>query len=215
MLVGRCMRDKWYADKRDLVKWGSLVALAEQYDAKHILQILYYRQAEWPEIDLNGHQVPLHSAVTRHFRLCARAVEIEIPAEVEILADTFADRAQYHQVVLDRVRGRQTTPGIILLDPDTGLEPQRPSLAHVLSREVADVWTQLVAGDMLALYQHQTNRNGRPWISAKKGQFERAIGLRRGAAGLARSKGIARDVVLFYAQKPAHNRLHRTRSARQ
>jgi hypothetical protein len=37
------MRDKWYVDNRDLVKWGILLRLAERYAAKHILQVLYYR----------------------------------------------------------------------------------------------------------------------------------------------------------------------------
>ena len=42
------MRDQWYADNRDLVKWGILLRLAERYATKHILQILYYRTTcEW------------------------------------------------------------------------------------------------------------------------------------------------------------------------
>ncbi len=40
-----------------------------------------------------------------------------------------------------------------------------------------------------------------PWITPKKKQFERAIGLSIGAAKLARSEKIARDVVFFYAPK--------------
>jgi len=40
------MRDKWYADNRDLVKWGVLLTLAERHAAKHILQVLYYRPTE-------------------------------------------------------------------------------------------------------------------------------------------------------------------------
>ena len=37
------MRDKYYADNRDLVKWGVLLTLAEQHAARHILQVMYYQ----------------------------------------------------------------------------------------------------------------------------------------------------------------------------
>lgn len=209
------MRDKWYGDNRDLVKWGALVALAEQHGAETILQILYYRPTMWSEIYLNGEQVDLPTPVIRHFRQCAAAAAIQVGAHVEILDAPFVDRAEYQQLVIESVRSIQKHPSIIVLDPDTGLEPRRPSLDHVLESEVAEVWAQLADGDILAVYQHQTNRNGRPWVDAKKGQFERAIAVTDGLAGVARSEAIARDVVLFYAQKPANNGLHRTRAARR
>jgi len=33
------MRDCWYADKRDLVKWGVLTVLAKKYEARNVLQM--------------------------------------------------------------------------------------------------------------------------------------------------------------------------------
>jgi len=120
---------------------------------------------------------------------------------VEVLADTFANRDEYHRLVVERIRSRPVTPGIVFLDPDTGLESRVPSLDHVLDSELADLWTELKINDVLVFYQHQTNRNGQSWITPKRGQFERALGLPIGAAKLARSEQIARDVVFFYAQK--------------
>ena len=32
------MRDRWYADSRDLIKWGVLLRLAESFDARRVLQ---------------------------------------------------------------------------------------------------------------------------------------------------------------------------------
>lgn len=180
------MRDKWYADNRDLVKWGVLLTLAERHAARHILQVLYYRPTEWPKLELDGEQVSMPAEVIRHFRIAAAAA-IEASAPVEVLADTFATRAEYHQVVIDRIRSRPTTPGIVFLDPDTGLESQTPSLDHVLDSELAELWNELKAGDVLVFYEHQTNRNGQPWIAPKKQQFERVLGLSIGAAKLARS----------------------------
>lgn len=66
---------------------------------------------------------------------------------------------------------------------------------------MAELWGEIKVGDILVFYQHQANRNGQPWIAPTKDQFERALGLPNGAAKLARSERIARDVVFFYARK--------------
>lgn len=195
------MRDKWYADNRDLVKWAVLLTLAERYAVKHILQVLYYRPTEWPQVEVDGDPISMPAAVVQHFRTAAAASTIEAFAAVEVVAYPFVRRDEYHRMVIDRIRSRQTTPGIVFLDPDTGLESQTPSLDHVLERELAEVWAELKAGDVLVFYQHQTNRNGQPWIGPKKEQFERVLGLATGAAKLARAEQIARDVVFFYVLK--------------
>ncbi len=195
------MRDKWYGDNRDLVKWGVLLTLADRFAARSILQVAYYRPTDWAGLDLDGEAVPLPPAVVRHFRSLTAAAAIESSATIEVFADALTNRTDYQRAVIERIRRRPATPGIVFLDPDTGLEPRAPSLEHVLDREIAEVWEALKDGDVLVVYQHQTNRNGQPWIASKKEQFEKAIGVQVGSAGLARSEQIARDVVLFYKQK--------------
>jgi hypothetical protein len=37
------VKDKWYGDNRDLVKWGVLLLLAKRYAAGRIVQVAYYR----------------------------------------------------------------------------------------------------------------------------------------------------------------------------
>jgi hypothetical protein len=71
----------------------------------------------------------------------------------------------------------------VFLNPDTGLEPEKPSFEHVLESEFSVIWRALDTGDVLVFYQHQTNRNGQPWIHPKKLQFESAIGLASGGDG--------------------------------
>ena len=195
------MRDRWYADNRDLVKWGVLLTLAERYEVRHILQVLYYRRTDWAPLLVGGKDVKLPETVIRHFRRAASISTIDAPCPVDVVPDTFADRAEYHRLVISRIQSRAETPGIVFLDPDTGLEPRVPTLDHVLNTELAELWQVLQAGDVLVFYQHQTNRNGAPWVGSKKEQFERALGIPVGAAGLAQSENIARDVVLLYAQK--------------
>jgi hypothetical protein len=87
------------------------------------------------------------------------------------------------------------------LDPDTGLEPERPSLKHVLESELGEIWEQMAPGDVLVFYQHRTNRSGEPWVDAKRTQFENALGLKRRAAKVAGLENLAGDIVLFYRQK--------------
>ena len=195
------MRDKWYADNRDLVKWGVLLTLAERHAATHILQVLYYRPTEWAYLEVDGEDVPVPAAVIRHFRRTSAVLAINAPVPIEVVADTFENREEYHRVVVDCIRRRSTTPGIVFLDPDTGLASRTPTLDHVLESELSTLWAELKAGDVLVFYQHQTNRNGQPWIPEKKEQFERAIGLPAGTAKLARAEKIAQDVVFFYARK--------------
>ena len=102
---------------------------------------------------------------------------------------------------VDRIRSRPAGPGILFLDPDTGLESRKPSLDHVPDSELAKMWTELKAGNVLVVYQYLTNQAGQPWIPDKKEQFERAIGLPLGSAKLAWSEPIAPDVAFFYSQK--------------
>ncbi len=195
------MRDKWYADNRDLVKWGVLLTLAERHAATHILQVLYYRPTKWAYLEVDGEDVPVPAAVIRHFRRTSAVSAINAPVPIEVVADTFENREEYHRVVVHCICRRSTTPGIVFLDPDTGLVSRTPTLDHVLDSELSTLWAELKAGDVLVFYQHQTNRNGQPWIPPKKEQFERAIGLPVGTAKQALAGKIAKDVVFFYARK--------------
>ncbi len=195
------MRDKWYGDKRDLIKWGVLLELARRHGAEHILQVLYFRNTDWGELEIDEELVKLPTEVLRHFRTTTSISSITCPAQVETVPEIFRDRDLYLKLVLDRIRSRARCPGIVFLDPDTGLEPRVPGLQHVLEQELAKIWIILRPGDLIVFYQHQTNRNGAAWIEPKKEQFERALSISAGTAKLARAPKIAPDVAFFYAEK--------------
>jgi hypothetical protein len=76
----------------------------------------------------------------------------------------------------------------------------------VFEQELQAIWASLAARDLLALYQHQTNRKGTPWLEPKREQFERALSLSRGSARVAKAPAIARDVALIYASKAGRGR---------
>lgn len=196
------MQDIWYGDKRDLAKWGVVLTLANRYSLEHVLQVLYYRPNEWPALDISGETVPLPLEVIQHFRNANGIRRISACCTVDTVSEVLSDRTDYHEEVLKRIRSRIGVPGIVFLDPDTGLEPAgKTTLSHVLEIELASIWNEMQSGDLLVFYQHQTNRNNSPWIESKKEQFEKSIGIPLGSAQLAQAQQIARDVVFFFVQK--------------
>lgn len=195
------LRDRWYGDNRDLVKWGLLVELAARYRAKHILQVLYFRATIWKHLKIDGDTVELSPEVIQHFRKAASIAAMQCSAQIEVISDSFEKRSDYLEIVLKRIHSRKRLPGIVFLDPDTGLASSKPKLEHVLDSEVRAIWDNLSTGDVLVFYQHQTNRNGEPWMEPKKAQFERALDAVRGSAKLALAPDIARDVAFFFTQK--------------
>lgn len=196
------MKDKWYGDDRDLVKWGILLHLARSFSAKRILQVAYFRRSTWAKIEIGGQEYPIPSAVIKHFRNLLNIQNLSSAVQIQILDSMLTNRDQYKQDVVAKVVDGQH-PCVVFLDPDTGLEPprSRPGLEHVLDSELAYIWKEMSISDVLVFYQHMTNRNGQPWIEPKRSQFERALKLPHGSTKVARGLGIAADIALFYCRK--------------
>lgn len=195
------MRDQRYCGNRDLVTWGVLVRLAESFRARHILQVLYYRPADLGDLDLGGEKAPFPDIVAAHFREASDLRRIECGAKVEVIAPA-AGAAEHQRSVVEGIQSRGETPGIVFLDLSGGLDPSS-GIQHVRNDDLVEIWRQLRAGDVLALSQHQTNRNGSPWVEARRGQFERALGIEPGTVRVARAERIATDVVVLYLPKPS------------
>ena len=195
------MRDEWYSDNRDLVKWGVLLKLAELHNMATILQVAYYHPPRWDEkgIDIDGNAYPLPQEVVSHFRDIKKIKAMRSNARVRVLVDPFQDRDRYLQRVLMAIRSLPR-PAIVFLDPDTGLEPLgKAKPVHVLEKELCEIWHALRRGDLLALYQHQIREDR--WVEKKRAQFENAIGLDPGGSKLAQGRAIARDVAFFFSRR--------------
>jgi len=196
------MKDIWYSDNRDLVKWGVLLKLAELHGADTILQVAYYRSNTWPKIEIDGVSYSLPGAILEHFRRVGNAGALRSNAKILVVDLPWQDRAAYLEHVLRCIRDLPERPSIVFLDPDIGLEPKGGAgLEHVSETELRTIWQALRPGDVLVFYQHRTNRNSRPWIEPKKAQFERSLGLESGRGKVAHGQAIAHDVVLFFTQK--------------
>jgi len=211
------MRDLWYGDKRDLVKWATLVGLAQRYQMRHILQVLYYRKCTWQGIEIDGENFELPQNVIEHFRDVSKICAMKGELAIEVVQEAFsnAGRKAYFETVKAAIEERSTSPGIVFLDPDTGLEPRagadtghshrcKAKSEHVCEFELANLWKLLSGDDLLVFYQHRIRERG--WREAKRKQFARALGLRDSEAENVRvafADRIANDVAFYFLQKPS------------
>lgn len=195
------MRDIWYADNRDLVKWGVLLRLAAIFEAVRIIHLAFYRPSEFGKLLIDGREHDIPEEVIAHFRNLRTIGSIGSKVRVTVFDPVFKDRAAHQQAILALLPAFGQERCIIFLDPDTGLEPRTPSLDHVLAPEVRAIWDKMKSGDVFAFYQHQTNRSGQPWVEPKRGQLAEALGIPIQALKIASGVGIAQDVVFFYTQK--------------
>ena len=196
------MRDVWYADNRDLIKWGVLFRLAEKFEAARIIQIVYYRPSTFGQIEIDGQQVTIPEEVIAHFRNVRAVGSIDSHIRVSVFDPVLQNRQTYLQAVVALLPAYAGERCVVFLDPDTGLEPQTPSLEHVLGAEVSAIWSSMKSGDVFVFYQHQTNRAGLPWIPQKHAQLAQALGVPQASLKIASGEAIARDVVFFFIQRP-------------
>jgi hypothetical protein len=196
------MRDKFFADNRDLVKWAVLHRLAEIFQAQRILQLAFYRQSEFANIIIDGQEYDIPQEVLGHFRDLRTIGNINSEIRINVFYDLFEHRGNYLESVKDFLSRFLQERCVVFLDPDTGLEPQHPSLDHVLESEAKAIWETMKSGDIYVFYQHQTNRAGRPWIEPKRRQLEEALRLPEQSIKIAQDPQIAHDVAFFYKQKP-------------
>ena len=195
------MRDTWYADNRDLVKWSVLFRLAERYGACLILQIAYYRPSKFGSVIIDDKEVTIPQEVLQHFRSIQNVKNIESKIEVFVFDNLIGDRTAYLDEAISFIKSHRNGTRIVFLDPDIGLEPSRPSLGHVLESEALAFWNILEIGDIFVFYQHQTNRNKQPWIETKRVQLAEAIKIRENQLKVAHGMAIASDVVFYYSRK--------------
>ena len=200
------MRDQWYGDNRDLVKWGALVHLARREAVSVILHVAMYRPGLAPAA-LTTARGPVDppAEVFRHFRDLddIQRLALVTGLAIEVLKQPFTDRAAYFGRVCERVRAPRGGPILVLLDPDIGLAPENPGPEHVTSAEVAVVFEALRSGDVLVCYQHA--RRQKDWRGRARRAFANAPGLPSFEVEALGSE-LARDVLLLAVKKGAPQR---------
>ena len=194
------MRDQWYGDDRDLVKWSALIHVARREAITEILHVAMYRPSQpmAPMTTAFGPVAP-PDEVLEHFRdldniqRLAQATGVEI----EVFKDLFTHRSAYFRQVCDRIQARER-PVVAFLDPDIGLEPEQGGPEHVTSAEIAMLFAALRPGDLLVCYQHARRQKG--WRGRARRAFANAPGLPSFEVEVLESE-LVRDVLLFAVKK--------------
>ena len=195
------MRERWFGDNRDLVKWGSLIQLAEEGRISTVVQVLYLTESPRPELEREGAAFVLSDRVWKHFRNI-RSVESlagRFPGEIRVFDRPFihADRSGYHDELVTELKTLRRRKKIVFLDPDTGIAPSRATERHVTLEEIKRIWSSLGSRDWLVLYQHRPHKKN--WVTESAERFRETC---EGApVDVFRGPYIASDVVFLAAQK--------------
>ena len=195
------MRDRWYGDDRDVVKWSAVLHLARREDVADVLYAALYRSDDdWPPLATARGPAALPEEVVRHFRDLDDLQRLAARTGLRIAAvkEPFVDRAAYFRRLCGRV-GRCAGPVLVLLDPDTGLAPEGGAgPEHVTSDEVAALFAALRPGDLLVCYQHA--RRQKDWRGRARRAFANAPGVPSFDVEALRSD-LARDVLMLAVKK--------------
>jgi hypothetical protein len=178
------MRHQWYADARDLIKWGALIHLAEEQDIKRIIQVAYLRpDVIRPKLQLGNNSIEMPVVVWSHFRNLNDIKRLAKSSGIKI--DLFStpynveDRLAYSEAIARQYRAiKKEWPAIVFLDPDTGIAERNTKPVHVTPDEVRRIWGALSPESWLVLYQHRFRH--KKWQLFKRSEFAKAIDLRQG-----------------------------------
>ena len=168
------MRDQWYGDDRDVLKWSTLVHLARRESVTGILHVAMYRPSQ--------PIAPLATATG---------------LEVDVFKSPFTDRVAYFGEVCGLVRARSGRV-IVFLDPDIGIEAEQGGPEHVTSADIARVFEALRPGDLLVCYQHARRQKG--WRGRARRAFANAPGMPSFDVEVVESE-LVRDVLMFSVKK--------------
>jgi hypothetical protein len=197
------MRNRWYADNRDLVKWSVLLLLAKRVGAERIIQIAFLNSSEFGEVEVDGERHPIPLEVQSHFRDIRNITGLSEHPRISVFDCALDERSSYLRSALDYIASFGRERCVVFLDPDTGIEPNGGAdTKHVLNSEASAFWRAIPSGWLYVLYQHETNRAGRPWIEEKREQFAGAISVPVHEVKIASGPKVAKDVVFFYVSKP-------------
>ena len=197
------MRDKYYSDNRDLVKWATLAHIASRYRLKTILQVPYWRrETAYPHLNFMGNSVAVSGKVWGFFRNLHSVTLLGPEIGVSIaVAETEFDpnrRGDYLSVVKTRIQ-QARRPLVLFLDPDTGLQPATCRPEHTAIEEIDALWPVLRPHEWLVLYQHA--RRSPNWRESVADQLSSLCN--NMAAHVVRSDDVGKDVAFICIEKMA------------
>lgn len=203
------MRDIWYADNRDILKWSGIVHLCSKKGIKGILWVPYYRkQQQWPELVFDKADISPPEKVIKHFRDIEDIHRLALTTglNIKVIKEEFSHDARtgYHRHVCKMIR-QMNEQKIVFLDPDVGLAPTKAKTEHVKHDEIRVIWRLLKPRNFLAFYQHRfRSRDG---VEIRRKQLAEVCEVKESQVRTWLAKqgvkdlAMAKDVVFFFIEK--------------
>lgn len=200
------MKNLWYGDARDVVKWSALLFLAHKYDLSRILQVAYLRDnASKLSVEAGSESVDqdVIKEIIEHFSKDIRQINKLKDSKrvvVEVFDEPFSDknRRSYTQQIVEKVSSPKYIRALVFLDPDTGIAGKSSSDAHVTLADIRAIWGALARGNWLVVYQHAWH-TGDPF-GKQRADFKRVVSPAQ--VMTLKSLDSAKDMVLFAACRP-------------
>ena len=195
------MREKYYSDDRDLIKWAALTHIASEYGLRSILQVPYWRpEKAHPHFNFLGKRVAVSDKVWTFFRNIHSITRLgtEIGISIIVVGTEFKpdERDAYISEIKTKIRYAKR-PLILFLDPDTGLQPTTCRPEHTAITEIQALWPVLMPREWLILYQHA--RHTPNWKESVADQLSSLCGNRK--THVVRSDDVGKDVALICIEK--------------
>jgi len=191
------LRDQWYGDDGDLLKWGTLVHIAHREKLSAILHVALYRpDDEWAMVNSSRGAVEIPGEVLRHFRNLDNVHRLSKPSgiRIEVFKAPFKDRSAYFEKVRRRIESYREVPLAVFLDPDSGLARDIAGPEHVTEDEVRLAYAAMKPGDVLVCSQRSRRQKG--WRGDRRRAFTLALGVASQDVEVFDSE-LTRDGVLF------------------
>jgi CelD/BcsL family acetyltransferase involved in cellulose biosynthesis len=159
------------------------------------------RKGEKPKLQIDSqNNEDICEEVWSHFRDLSsiKSLGESTGLDIEVINQRWDSkpRQEYVQSVIESLQAKSEKK-VVLLDPDTGIEPKVAKREHVKETEVRRFWKSLGQCDWLVLYQH---RNRKPdWQELAKSKFQRACD----GVDIETFKAdeLTKDVIFFAAEK--------------
>ncbi len=159
------MKLQWLGDIKDAFKFGVCLSVIECLKLKKLLWVMMltengneepYEALHCVPKDLRSYLYELrYKRVIKKEELKEPVSKLEniLSININAIEDDFTDRKTYFKNVKDEVKNLENS--LILLDPDTGFEPNsKVGRQHVKYEEVKDIFAHMKNSSVLAVFQH-------------------------------------------------------------
>ena len=180
------MRNQFYGDRKDVLKWT--FALRAAGTSKAVLYVAMLRPnkgqhgLDFTEVDgADPLVVEFFKRERTNFGSSSYRAVARISALspcIELVHDLYihGDRHTYFHTVSSRLKKRPARQlYVVLLDPDNGVGGKCPKSEHVCDKDISTVWSAMIPGDVLIVYQHQFR--DKEWLSKRQSQVAAATGV--------------------------------------